>query len=92
MLDVQRRWFGNVEWKTEISKWNKDNFGKIESVVFSDSASLESQMNGYLNLKPGCGYCVEFKPTIIAVLDCYTRETVGEFQIISIDYTEDLSK
>ena len=92
MLDVQRRWFGNVEWKTEISKWNKDNFGKIESVVFSDSASLESQMNGYLNLKPGCGYCVEFKPTIIAVLDCYTRETVGEFQIMSIDYTEDLSK
>ena len=70
----------------------KDNFGKIESVVFSDSASLERQMNEYLNLKPGCGYCVEFQPTIIAVLDCYARETVGEFQIISIDYADDLSK
>lgn len=70
----------------------KDNFGKTESVVFSDSASFESQMNEYLNLKPGCGYCVEFKPAIIAVLDCYTRETVGEFQIISIDYADDQSK
>ena len=70
----------------------KDNFGKSQSVVFSDSASLESQMNEYLNLKPGCGYCVEFKPTVIAVLDCYTRETVGEFRIISIDYADDLLK
>lgn len=70
----------------------KDNFGKIKSVVFFDSASLESQMNEYLNLKPGCGYCVKFKPTTIAVLDCYTGETVGEFQIISIDYADDLSK
>lgn len=70
----------------------KDNFGKIKSVVFSDSASLESQMNEYLNLKPGCGYCVEFSPTVIAVLDSYTRETVGEYQIISIDYADDLSK
>ena len=70
----------------------KDNFGKIKSVVFSDSASLESQMNEYLNLKPGFGYCVEFKPTIISVLDCYTRDTVGEFQLISFDYAEDLSK
>lgn len=70
----------------------KDNFGKIKSVVFSDSASLESQMNEYLNLKPGCGYCVEFRPTVIAVLDSYTRETVGEYQIISIDYADDLSK
>lgn len=70
----------------------KDNFGKIKSVVFSDSASLESQMNEYLDLKPGCGYCVEFRPTVIAVLDSYTRETVGEYQIISIDYADDLSK
>ncbi len=70
----------------------KDNFGKIKSVVFSDSASLESQMNEYLNFKPGCGYFVEFRPTVIAVLDSYTRETVGEYQIISIDYADDLSK
>lgn len=67
----------------------KNNFGKIESVVFSDTASLESQMNKYFNLRPGCGYCVEFKPTTIAVLDCYTRETVGEFEIVSIDCADD---
>lgn len=70
----------------------KDHFGKSKSVAFSDSASLESQMYEYLNLKPGCGYCVAIKPTMIEVLDCYTRETVGEFQIISIDYADDLSK
>ena len=63
----------------------KDNFGKIQSVVFSDSASLESQMNEYLNLMPGSGCCVEIKPTVIEVLDRYTRETVGTFQIISLE-------
>lgn len=70
----------------------KDNFGKIKSAVFSDAVSLESQMNEYLGFTPGCGYCVEFRHTVIAVIDCYTRETVGEFQIISIDYADDLSK
>ena len=63
----------------------KDNFGKIQSVVFSDSASLESQMNEYLNLMPRSGYCVEIKPTVIEVLDRYTRETVGTFQILSLE-------
>ena len=63
----------------------KDNFGKIQSVVFSDSASLESQMNEYLNLMPGSGNCVEIKPTVIEVLDRYTRETVGTFQILSLE-------
>lgn len=63
----------------------KDNFGKSQSVVFSDSASLESQMNEYLNLMPESGYCVEIKPTVIEVLDRYTRETVGTFQILSLE-------
>ena len=57
----------------------KDNFGKIQNVVF------ESQMNEYLNLMPGSGYCVEIKPTVIEVLDRYTRETVGTFQILSLE-------
>lgn len=63
----------------------KDNFGKIQCVVFSDSASLESQMDEYLNLMPGSGYCVEIKSTVIEVLDRYTRETVGTFQILSLE-------
>lgn len=63
----------------------KDNFGKIQSVVFSDASPLESQMDEYLNLMPGSGYCVEIKPTVIEVLDRYTRETVGTFQILSLE-------
>ena len=63
----------------------KDNFGKIQSVVFSDASPLESQMDEYLNLMPGSGYCVEIKPTAIEVLDRYTRETVGTFQILSLE-------
>ena len=70
----------------------KDNFGKIKSIVFSDSASLESQMSEYLELTPGCGYCVEFRPTVIAVIDRYTRETVGQFQIISIENANEPAK
>lgn len=34
---------------------------------------------------PRSGYCVEIKPTVIEVLDRYTRETVGTFQILSLE-------
>ncbi|MGM9941264.1 MAG: hypothetical protein ACI32N_04650 [Bulleidia sp.] len=63
----------------------KDRFDTIREVVLSESEPVETALGKYLECTPGCGFCVEFRPPLILVIDSYTRETVGEYQILSID-------
>lgn len=63
----------------------KDRFGTIREVVFSESDTVENRLNEYLHITAGCGFRVELKPPLILVVDSYTGETVGEYQIFSID-------
>lgn len=63
----------------------KDRFDTIREVVFSEPETAENSLNAYLGFTAGCGFRVELKPSLILVVDSYTRETVGEYQILSID-------
>lgn len=67
----------------------KNEFGKTVYCVLSDSEPYEKQLMEVLSLRPGCGFSVDFYPDFLYVKDYRTNETVGRFEVLALEETED---
>ncbi len=67
----------------------KNKFGQTVYCILDPSKNLEEQLGKVLALHPGCGLGVDLYPTKIKVVDYFVGETVGEFEILSVEDTDE---
>ena len=70
-------------------KWTvKDASGRLRFCVLDATTDAAEQLAAVLDIKPGYGRAVRADDAQICIVDYYTNETIGSFDIVRVEQTD----